>query len=125
MRETGCRVLDFSPDALPTEDRLLIDQIYNSLEWYGPETIRIVTSFERPALQAKLKRAKKKSTSSDIIGNLSKTVLQDYFSSVLANYNIRKPREINSYFNKRSAEFRKLIRSANKEAKLPRSGKEL
>lgn len=125
MRETGCRVLDFSPDALPTEDRLLIDQIYNSLEWYGPETIRIVTSFERPALQAKLKRAKKKSTSSDIIGNLSKTVLQDYFSSLLANYNIRKPREINSYFNKRSAEFRKLIRSANKEAKLPRSGKEL
>lgn len=122
MRENGCRILELSSDALPAEDLLLIDQIYNSLEWYGPETIRIVTSFERPALQAKLKRGKKKSTVSDVIGTLSKTVLQDYFSTVLANYNIRKPREINSYFNKRSAEYRKRIRSANKEAKLPRSG---
>ena len=114
MRENGCRVLELSSDALPDEDRLLIDQIYNSLEWYGPETIRIVTSFERPALQAKLKR-KKKSTASDIIGTLSKTVLQDYFSTVLASYNITKPREINSYFNKRSAEYRKLIRHTKKQ----------
>ena len=114
MRENGCRVLELSSDALPDEDRLLIDQIYNSLEWYGPETIRIVTSFERPALQTKLKR-KKKSTASDIIGTLSKTVLQDYFSTVLASYNITKPREINSYFNKRSAEYRKLIRHTKKQ----------
>lgn len=114
MRENGCRVLELSSDALPDEDRLLIDQIYNSLEWYGPETIRIVTSFERPALQAKLKR-KKKSTASDIIGTLSKTVLEDYFSTVLASYNITKPREINSYFNKRSAEYRKLIRHTKKQ----------
>jgi len=114
MRENGCRVLELSSDALPDEDRLLIDQIYNSLEWYGPETIRIVTSFERPALQAKLKR-KKKSTASDIIGTLSKTVLQDYFSTVLISYNITKPREINSYFNKRSAEYRKLIRHTKKQ----------
>jgi len=115
MRENGCRILELSSDALPAEDRLLIDQIYNSLEWYGPETIRIVTSFERPALQAKLKHGKKKSTVSDFIGTLSKTVLQDYFSTVLADYNIRKPREINSYFNKRSAEYRKLIRHTKKQ----------
>ncbi len=115
MRENGCRILELSSDALPAEDRLLIDQIYNSLEWYGPETIRIVTSFERPALQAKLKRGKKKSTASDIIGNISETMLRDYFSTILANYNIHKPREINSYFNKRSAEYRKLIRHTKKQ----------
>lgn len=115
MRENGCRILELSSDALPAEDRLLIDQIYNSLEWYGPETIRIVTSFERPALQAKLKRGKKKSTASDIIGTLSETMLRDYFSTVLADYNIHKPREINSYFNKRSAEYRKLIRHTKKQ----------
>lgn len=114
MRENGCRVLELSSDALPAEDRLLIDQIYNSLEWYGPETIRIVTALERPALQAKLKR-KKKSTASDIIGNISETMLHDYFSTVLASYNIRKPREINSYFNKRSAEYRKRIRHTKKQ----------
>lgn len=115
MRENGSKVLELSSDALSPEDRLLVDQIFNSLEWYGPETIRIVTAFERPALQAKLKRSKKKSTASDIIGTLSKTVLQDYFTTVLANYNIRKPREINSYFNKRSAEYRKLIRHTKKQ----------
>lgn len=113
MRTNGSRVMELASDALPEDDRLLIDQIYNSLEWYGPEAIRIVTTLERPALQAKLKR-KKKSTASDIIGTLSKTVLQDYFSTVLASYNITKPREINSYFNKRSAEFRKLIRNTSK-----------
>lgn len=118
MRENGCRVLELSSDALSAEDRLLIDQIYNSLEWYGPEAIRIVTALERPVLQAKLKR-KKKSTASDIIGNISETMLQEHFSTVLGNYNISKPREINSYFNKRSAEFRKRVRAANKEAKLP------
>jgi len=116
MRENGCRVLELSSDSLPSEDRLLIDQIYNSLEWYGPETIRIVTAFERPSLQAKLKRGKKKSTASDIIGTLSKTVLQDYFSTVLSGYNITKPREINSYFNKRSAEFRKRLRRSSTES---------
>jgi len=114
-REIGCRLLELSSDPLPAKDRLLIDQIYNSLEWYGPETIRIVTSFERPALQAKLKRSKKKSTASDIIGTLSETMLRDYFSTVLADYNIHKPREINSYFNKRSAEYRKLIRHTKKQ----------
>lgn len=115
MRENGCRVLELSPDAIPAEDRQLIDQIYNSLEWYGPETIRMVTAFERPALQAKIKRNKKKSTASDIIGNLSETMLRDYFSAILANYNIHNPREINSYFNKRSAEYRKLIRNPKKQ----------
>lgn len=113
MRTNGSRVMELASDALPEDDRLLIDQIYNSLEWYGPEAIRIVTTLERPALQAKLKR-KKKSTASDIIGTLSETMLREYFSVTLAAYNIRKPREINSYFNKRSAEFRKLIRNTSK-----------
>ncbi len=114
MRENGCRVLELDADALPADDRALIDQIYNSLEWYGPEAIRIVTSFERPALQLKIKRSRKKSTTSDIIGTVSEAVLQDYFSTVLASYNISKPREINSYFNKRSAEFRKRVKVAKK-----------
>lgn len=113
MREHGCRVLEISPDTIPSEDRNLIDQIYNSLEWYGPEAIRIVTSFERPALQAKIKRSKKKSTDSDIIGNVSQSMLKNYFSAVLAGYHIHKPREINSYFNKRSAEFRRRKRSTD------------
>ena len=113
MRTNGSRVMELASDALPEDDRLLIDQIYNSLEWYGPEALRIVTTLERPALQAKLKR-KKKSTASDIIGTLSETMLREYFSVTLAAYNIRKPREINSYFNKRSAEFRKLIRNTSK-----------
>lgn len=114
MREHGCRVLEIPEDALFAEHRLLIDQIYNSLEWYGPEAIRIVTSFERPALQAKLKRGKKKSTESDIIGTISQTMLQTYFSSVLSGYNINSPREINSYFNKRTAEYRRLMRTKKK-----------
>lgn len=114
MRENGCRVLELAADALPSEDRALIDQIYNSLEWYGPEAIRIVTSFERPALQLKIKRGRKKSTTTDIIGTVSAAVLQDYFSTVLTTYKISKPREINSYFNKRSAEFRKRVRNVKK-----------
>lgn len=114
MREHGCRVLELPEDALPEEHRLLIDQIYNSLEWYGPEAIRIVTSSERPALQTKLKRGRKKSTESDIIGIISQTMLQSYFSSVLSGYNISRPREINSYFNKRTAEFRRRKKTKNK-----------
>lgn len=112
MREHGCRVLEIHEDNIPADDLTLIDQIYNSLEWYGPEAIRSVTSLERPALQAKLKRAKKKSTDTDIIGNISETMLKSYFSAVLSGYNISKPREINSYFNKRSAEFRRRKRAA-------------
>lgn len=114
MQEHGCRVLDLSEDSLSSEDRALIDQIYNSLEWYGPEAIRIATSFERPALQAKLKRGKKKSTASGIIGNIPQPMLQSHFSSMLASYNINKPREINSYFNKRTAEFRRRKKSVEK-----------
>ena len=114
MRENGCRVLELDADALSADDRVLIDQIYNSLEWYGPEAIRIVTSFERPALQLKIKRGRKKSTPTDIIGTVSAAVLQDYFSNVLATYKISKPREINSYFNKRSAEFRRRVKVAKK-----------
>lgn len=123
MREHGCKVLELSSDAVPEEDRILIDQIYNSLEWYGPEAIRIVTSFERSALQAKLKRSKKKSMGSDIIGTIPQAMLQTYFSSMLANYNISKPREINSYFNKRTTEFRKRVKLLNKQEKLTKSGK--
>ena len=115
MRENGCRVLELNADALSAEDRALIDQIYNSLEWYGPEAIRIVTSLERPSLQLKIKRGRKKSTTTDILGTVSEAVLQDYFSNVLATYNINKPREINSYFNKRSAEFRKRVRNVKKQ----------
>lgn len=113
MREHGCRMLEISTDMIPDEDLALIDQIYNSLEWYGPEAIRIVTSFERPALQMKLRRSKKKSTDSDIIGNISESMLKSYFSTILAGYNITKPREINSYFNKRSAEFRRRKRTTS------------
>jgi len=113
MREHGCRMLEISTDMIPDEDLALIDQIYNSLEWYGPEAIRIVTSFERPALQMKLRRNKKKSMDSDIIGNISESMLKSYFSTILAGYNITKPREINSYFNKRSAEFRRRKRTTS------------
>ncbi len=123
MREHGCKVLELSSDAIHEEDRILIDQIYNSLEWYGPEAIRIVTSFERSALQAKLKRSKKKSTGRDIVGTIPQTMLQTYFSATLAGYNISKPREINSYFNKRTTEFRKRVKAISKQEKLTKSGK--
>lgn len=113
MREHGCRMLEIATNAISSEDLALIDQIYNSLEWYGPEAIRTVTSFERPALQMKLRRSKKKSMDSDIIGNISHSMLKSYFTTILAGYNITKPREINAYFNKRSAEFRRRKRTAN------------
>lgn len=114
MRESHVKVLDLPEDALLPQDRLLIDQIYNSLEWYGPEAIRIVTSFERSALQRSVRRHRK-STSSDTIGVIPKSVLQKYFSAMLQKYSIKKPREINSYFNKRSIEYRKLKRQRKQD----------
>lgn len=101
MRNNGCHVLSIPEQALQEDDLYYIDSIYQALQWYGPEAIRIVTNSER----ADLHKMKVTNNAKKIV---SKTTLQEYFLSCFEQYNITKPSEINSYYNKRMADLRRL-----------------
>ncbi len=97
MRQNGTRIIELPKNSISEDDRTVIDSIYNALDWYGPEAIRIITTRERSFLY--------KSRTSPAQKYISKEALRQYFITISKKYNVTKPAEINSYFNQRLKEI--------------------
>lgn len=99
MKSCGAKVIELPENILSEADRTLIDRVYNTLDWYGPEAILRLMSRDRTQL------IKIKSKTSDI--SISKESLLVYFTSIANYYSITNVKDINSYFNKRINEINK------------------
>ncbi len=97
MRQNGTRIIELPKNAISEDDKNVIDSIYNALDWYGPEPIRIITARERSSLY--------KSRTSTSQKYITKDALRRFFITISMKYNVTKPAEINSYFNQRLKEI--------------------
>lgn len=98
MKKHGVNSFEVSPYRLKEEDRKLIDKIIDTFSWYGPKTLKVLTSFERANFKISRDKEGRKIISKDTIKN--------HFKEIMSQYDIHNINEINKYPDRKFKELR-------------------
>ncbi|MFV0341709.1 MAG: type II toxin-antitoxin system antitoxin SocA domain-containing protein [Anaerocolumna sp.] len=101
MKKHGVNSFEISPYRLKEEERKLIDKVIDTFCWYGPKTLKVITSFERTNF--KISRDKEGRRI------ISKDAIKKYFKDILGQYEIYSMCEINKYPDSKFKELRGFI----------------
>lgn len=91
-------ILELTEDSLNDYEKELVEQVIAAFDWYGPQTMKNLTTFERAMLKVSRDKRNKKI--------VSKEALKFHFNDILLLYDIKEPKEIHKYPDKRFLEIR-------------------
>lgn len=89
MKRTGIRTLETDEEYLTYEERKLIDEVQDSLSWYGPKTFQMMLAQEKQFY--KISRDK---NNNKII---AKETMKAHFKDILERYHIKSIKDIGNY----------------------------
>lgn len=98
LKKHGMNCFEVSPNRLKEEERKLIDKVIDTFCWYGPKTLKVLTSFERASFKISRDKEGRKIISKDMIKN--------HFKEILRQYDIHSISEINNYPDKKFKELK-------------------
>lgn len=96
MIRSGVHTIEIRKDYLTTQDKELIDSIYDSFIWYGPKALSAMLSFER---------SKMNTTSHFNQQIIDKETIKGLFKEIIQRYHISNLKDIRKYPNKRMFEI--------------------
>lgn len=100
MKKHGVNSFEVSPLRLKEEERKLIDKMLDTFCWYGPKTLKVLTSFERANFKISRDKEGRKIISKDTIRN--------HFKDLMNQYEIFTVSDINKYPDRKFAEIKEM-----------------
>ena len=100
MRKHGVNSFEVSSDRLNEDEKNLISKVIDTFCWYGPKTMKVLTSFERANFRISRDKEGKKI--------ISKETIRGYFKELLIQYDIHSINEINKYPDSRFSDIKSI-----------------
>lgn len=100
MKRCGVNEINIGDDFLLPEDRFFVDDIMDAFFWYGPKTLTSMMDHEISEINLVRDRYNNQV--------LSKDSLKAYFKEILHEYDIKNPKEVGKYPDRRILEIRNI-----------------